>query len=88
MHRWRKLEGSDPQVFGLISKIKALQARIIAKTGKVVEREMMITRKEKVYQDLKQILSRQAGPELIDQLEVYKEHAAMKTKQSEKMGVL
>ena len=36
VHRWRKLEGSDPQVFALINKIKTLQNRIISKTERVV----------------------------------------------------
>merc|ERR1712048_752446 len=29
VHRWRKLEGSDPQMFELIQKVRALQKRLI-----------------------------------------------------------
>lgn len=32
VHRWRKLEGSDPATFELIQKIQTLQRRLIAKT--------------------------------------------------------
>ena len=32
VHRWRKLEGSDPATFELIQKVQALQKRLIEKT--------------------------------------------------------
>jgi hypothetical protein len=35
VHRWRKLEGSDPATFELIQKIQTLQRRLIAKTEEV-----------------------------------------------------
>merc|ERR1719423_299770 len=38
VHRWRKLEGSDPQTYTLINKIRTLQTRLIAKTQDVVEK--------------------------------------------------
>lgn len=38
VHRWRKLEGSDPATFELIQKIQTLQRRLIAKTEEVVEK--------------------------------------------------
>lgn len=31
VHRWRKLEGSDPDTFELVQKVQALQKRLIAK---------------------------------------------------------
>lgn len=85
VHRWRKLEGSDPQIFGLINKIKTLQTRIIQKTEKVVEKELLIQRKEKVYGDLKKILARQPGPEITDTLALYQDHVKTKRAQCEKM---
>ncbi len=33
VHRWRKLEGSDPGTLEMIQKIQTLQKRLIAKTG-------------------------------------------------------
>ena len=32
VHRWRKLEGSDPASYELIQKVQALQKRLIEKT--------------------------------------------------------
>merc|ERR1719247_2790288 len=36
VHRWRKLEGSDPATYEMIQKVKMLQKRLIAKTEEVV----------------------------------------------------
>jgi hypothetical protein len=33
VHRWRKLEGSDPKRHELVQKIQTLQKRLISKTG-------------------------------------------------------
>ena len=35
IHRWRKLEGSDPSTYEMIQKIHAIQKRLIAKTEEV-----------------------------------------------------
>lgn len=35
VHRWRKLEGSDPSTFEMIHKIHTLQKRLITKTEEV-----------------------------------------------------
>lgn len=86
VHRWRKLEGSDPQVFGLINKIKTLQQRIIGKTERVVVKDLLIQRKDKVYTELKKILGRQPGPEIADSLALYQEHVKTKRAQCEKMS--
>jgi hypothetical protein len=53
VHRWRKLEGSDPATFELIQKIQTLQRRLISKTEEVVEKSVVIQEKEKLYQELK-----------------------------------
>merc|ERR1711865_1022819 len=53
VHRWRKLEGSDPQRFDMIRKIQALQRRLIGKTEEVVEKDLLIQEKEKLYIELK-----------------------------------
>ncbi|KFO32350.1 Coiled-coil domain-containing protein 147 [Fukomys damarensis] len=42
VHRWRKLEASDPSSFELIQKIQALQKRLISKTEEVVEKELLL----------------------------------------------
>ena len=35
VHRWRKLEGSDPASYELIQKVQALQKRLIEKTEEI-----------------------------------------------------
>ncbi|CAN0099107.1 unnamed protein product, partial [Sphacelaria rigidula] len=60
VHRWRKLEGSDPTTFEMIQKIHTLQKRLIAKTEEVVERDLLLQEKEKLYKEMKDILARQA----------------------------
>ncbi|CAF1073735.1 unnamed protein product [Adineta steineri] len=81
VHRWRKLEGSDPSTFELIQKIQILQRRLIQKTEEVVQKELLIQEKEKLYAELKRILARQPGPEVAEQLSIYQETLKAKTKQ-------
>ena len=71
VHRWRKLEGSDPATYEMIQKIQTLQKRLIMKTEEVVEKDLLIQEKEKLYVELKNILARQPGPEVAEQLSVY-----------------
>ncbi|KAH1167384.1 cilia- and flagella-associated protein 58 isoform X3 [Mauremys mutica] len=42
VHRWRKLEASDPSTYELIQKIHTLQKRLISKTEEVVEKELLL----------------------------------------------
>ncbi|CAF1075051.1 unnamed protein product [Rotaria sordida] len=81
VHRWRKLEGSDPSTYELIQKIQLLQKRLIQKTEEVVQKELLIQEKEKLYAELKRILARQPGPEVAEQLSIYQETLKAKTKQ-------
>merc|ERR1719182_406232 len=81
VHRWRKLEGSDPAAYEMIQKVKTLQKRLIAKTEEVVERDMLIQEKEKLYVQLKNILARQPGPEVAEQLAWYSQNLKEKTRQ-------
>lgn len=81
IHRWRKLEGSDPSQYEMIQKIHTLQKRLIAKTEEVVEKELLIQEKEKLYLELKHILARQPGPEVAEQLQIYQQTLKEKTKQ-------
>merc|ERR1712224_360878 len=41
VHRWRKLEGSDPSQTEMMAKVKALQRRFIAKTEEAVEKDLL-----------------------------------------------
>ena len=84
-HRWRKLEGSDPSTYEMIQKIQTLQKRLIAKTEEVVEKDTLIVEKEKLYVELKNILARQPGPEVAEQLNVYQTMLREKTRQMKAM---
>mmetsp|Transcript_9593 Transcript_9593/g.21708 ORF Transcript_9593/g.21708 Transcript_9593/m.21708 type:complete len:403 (-) Transcript_9593:263-1471(-) len=78
--RWRKLNGSDPGVYEMVQKIQALQKRLIAKTEEVVEKDVYIQEKDKVYCELKKILAQQPGPEVAERLSVYQQGVRNKTK--------
>ncbi|KAK4875268.1 hypothetical protein RN001_011690 [Aquatica leii] len=63
IHRWRKLEGSDPEVLDLLKKVQLLQKRLLRQTSQAVERERQLKETQKLYTNLKSILSKQPGPE-------------------------
>merc|ERR1711998_30240 len=86
VHRWRKLEGSDPATYEMIQKIQTLRKRLIAKTEQVVEKDLLIAEKEKLYVELKNILARQPGPEVAEQLSVYQSSLRNKTRQMKSMA--
>ena len=86
VHRWRKLEGADPTAYEMIQKIQALQKRLIAKTEEVVEKDLLVREKEKLYKELKAILSRQPGPEVAEQVSVYQRQLREKTRQMKAMA--
>lgn len=86
VHRWRKLEGSDPNTYEMIQKIQTLQKRLIAKTEEVVEKDLLIQEKEKLYLELKTILARQPGPEVAEQLNVYQQNLRDKNAQLKAMA--
>ena len=81
VHRWRKLEGSDPATYELIQKVQTLQKRLINKTEEVVEKELLIQEKERLYVELKEVLARQPGPEVAEQLSTYQQSLRSKTRQ-------
>ncbi|NXL28713.1 CFA58 protein, partial [Glaucidium brasilianum] len=81
VHRWRKLEASDPSTYELIQKIQRLQKQLISKTGELMEKELLLQEKEKLYVELKNILARQPGPKAAEQLQLYRHTLQEKTKQ-------
>ncbi|OLQ10911.1 Coiled-coil domain-containing protein 147, partial [Symbiodinium microadriaticum] len=90
VHRWRKLEGSDPAIY-----VRTLQKRLIAaslkegsgqaKTEEVVAKDVEIQEKEKLHKELTSILEKQPGPEVLEQLEQYQETYNAKLKQMKAM---
>eukprot|EP01041_Mallomonas_annulata_P006286 gene6286-12730_t len=81
VHRWRVLESSDPKRYELIRQIQQLQKSLIQKSDEVVRTDLLIQEKEKVYLELKNIIARQPGPEVEEQILVYQQTLKDKTKQ-------
>jgi len=85
VHRWRKIEAIDPENYERILKIQTLQRRLIAKTEEANDKDQLIKEKEKLYMELKNILARQPGPEIQQELATYKENLKEKNGQMKKM---
>lgn len=85
VHRWRKLECTDPETYENIQKIQSLQKRLIAKTEEVSEKDVLIQEKEKLYIELKNILAKQSGPEVAEKLQVYQQNLKERTNQLKEM---
>ncbi|XP_037091261.1 cilia- and flagella-associated protein 58-like [Pollicipes pollicipes] len=81
VHRWRRLEGNDPNTYEMILKIQTLQRRLIMKTEDATRKELEIQEKEKLYLELKQVLARQPGPEMAEQLMLCQGSLRQKTRQ-------
>ena len=81
VHRWRVLESSDPKRFEMISTVQDLQKSIVIKSENIFKHETMIEEKEKIFSELKNILSRQPGPEIEEQIFVYQQTYKDKNKQ-------
>lgn len=86
VHRWRELEGSDPATYEMIQKVKSLQKLLIAKTEEVMEKDALIQDKEKLYVQLKNIIARQPGPEVAEQLAWYSQNLKEKTQHMKQMA--
>ena len=87
VHRWRHLESSDPSRFEMIRKIQSLQKRLIKKTEEVMGKDNLIQEKEKLYVELKNILGRQPGPEVQEQIILYKNNLKEKSAQMKAMDI-
>mmetsp|Transcript_77542 Transcript_77542/g.122052 ORF Transcript_77542/g.122052 Transcript_77542/m.122052 type:complete len:690 (+) Transcript_77542:3-2072(+) len=78
VHRWRKLEGTDPAMYETMQKVKTLQKRLISKTEEAVEKDLAIQEKEKLYLEMRNLLQKQPGPEIVE--EVAKQQQSLKEK--------
>merc|ERR1712078_934882 len=86
VHRWRKLEGSDPSQTEMMAKVKALQRRFIAKTEEAVEKDLLIHEKEKLFIELQNILAAQPGPRAAEQVSAMQQALKERTKQMKAMA--
>lgn len=50
VHRWRKLESSDPERYDLVRKAQSLQRNVVSKTESAVRKDLLI--QEKVSESL------------------------------------
>ncbi len=85
VHRWRKLESSDPDRWEQVLRIQSLQKTLIKNSEKCVKRDLLIQEKEKLYVELKNILGRQPGPEVAEQLTLYQQNLKAKQRQMKAM---
>jgi len=86
VHRWRKLEGSDPSPFEMMQKVKTLQKRLISKTEEAVEKDLALQEKEKLYLEMRNLLSKQPGPEVVEEVGKQQNNLKEKTKQMKAMA--
>merc|ERR1712193_463655 len=86
VHRWRKLEGSDPSQTEMMAKVKALQRRFIAKTEEAVEKDLLIHEKEKLFIELQNILAAPPGPQAAEQVSAMQQALKERTKQMKAMA--
>merc|ERR1712003_324341 len=86
VHRWRKLEGSDPAMYEMMQKVKALQKRLISKTEEAVEKDLAIQEKEKLYLEMNNLLAKQPGPEIVEEVGKQQQSLKEKTKQMKAMA--
>ncbi|KAL3691340.1 hypothetical protein R1sor_004991 [Riccia sorocarpa] len=86
VHRWRVLQTSDPPLYEMITKIQTLQKRLILKSDEVVEKDLIIREKQKLYLELQKILARQPGPEATERMSDLTRDLCEKTKQLKAMS--
>jgi chromosome segregation ATPase len=58
VHRWRKLESSDPHKFELIQSIQQLQKLFIEKSDDIMQKDLEIKEQEQLYDEIQAILER------------------------------
>lgn len=81
IHRWRGLEITDPSKFELLQKVQALQKRLIGRTEEVVEVERVLQEKDRLYLELRLLLEKQPGPEVVEQVSLFQRTLRGKTRQ-------
>ncbi|KAK7471520.1 hypothetical protein BaRGS_00035859 [Batillaria attramentaria] len=81
IHRWRGLEITDPSKFELLQKVQALQKRLISRTEEVVEVERVLQEKDRLYLELRLLLEKQPGLEIVDQVGQFQRTLRAKNRQ-------
>lgn len=86
VHRWRKLEGADPAMYETMQKVKTLQKRLISKTEEAVEKDLAIQEKEKLYLEMRNLLQKQPGPEVVEEVAKQQQSLKERTKNMKSMA--
>ncbi len=86
VHRWHKLEGSDPKAYEMIQKIHILQKRLLQKSEEVVKKNAIIRDHEERQLDTEKAMARHPGPDMAEQLSFYQNDVSKKTKQMKAMA--
>ena len=73
VHRWRQLEGTDPQALEMIKLHQNLQQKLMEKTKHEQKKDEQIRELEKNYLQLKMILSKKIGSEAMEQITEYQQ---------------
>ena len=68
VHRWRRLEGKDPETLELIQKINNLQKRLISKQEDLIDKDMKIEEINKLYSESKMQIARQPKYDVHDEI--------------------
>lgn len=71
IHRWRKLEGSNPKAFEMIQLVHTLQKKISKKIDEDKALGEKLALHQETYLQCKALLSKQVGPEALEQLSEY-----------------
>lgn len=72
-HRWRKLEGIDPDALEMHYKINLLQKRLISKTEECVEKEITIQDLTRELANCKKIANKRPTLEIEESIKQYKQ---------------
>ncbi len=83
VHPWRRIEGSDPWSYSMFAKIQDLQKQLIDKTEQVLQKDLLIQQKEKLYLELRKMIARMPGVEANVQWEKYRKSLNGKQEQYE-----
>jgi hypothetical protein len=81
VHRWRKLEGSNPKAFQMIQLLQSLQRKLIEKSKEEDGKVKLLTVTEEMYLHCKTLLANQVGPEALEQVKDFEK--MLKDKQAQ-----
>merc|ERR1719456_972608 len=70
----------------MMQKVKMLQKRLISKTEEAVEKDLAIQEKEKLYLEMSNLLLKQPGPEVVEEVSKQQSQLKEKTKQMKAMA--